>query len=311
MVLLARPQRGSSPKGVSYGIVGALAIDLAATGGGKATSRQGALHTLAGSTLGKALLVLLAIGFAAYALWRVVQAVAEREDGDEAKERAQTWGKRAGYLGRAAIYGALTWSTIAILAGSGGGQSQNQKAHRTTATVFDWPAGRWLVAIAGVVVAGVGVWNLYRGLTRKFEDKWRSGEMSAAAQPVGSRVGLAGHAARFVVFALMGVFVDEGGARVRPEGGDRPRRRAPEARPRGLRAVAPRSDRGRAPLLRRVLPRRRPLPGRLRRLAEDSLARGRCTPVSAERPRISIRTGCLQDRQTAHLPWPATTDTEV
>ena len=146
-------------------------------------------------------------GFAAYALWRVVQAVAEREARRRGEGAGADLGKRAGYLGRAAIYGALTWSTIAILAGSGGGQSQNQKAHRTTATVFDWPAGRWLVAIAGVVLAGVGVWNLYRGVTRKFEDKWRIGEMSAAERRWASRVGLAGHAARFVVFALMGVFV--------------------------------------------------------------------------------------------------------
>lgn len=198
---------GLVAKGVSYAIVGVLAIDLAATGGGKATSRQGALHSLAGSTFGKALLVLLAIGFAAYALWRIVQAVAEREDGDEAKDQAKVWGKRAGYLGRAAIYAGLTWSTIAIVAGAGGGQSQNQKAHQTTATVFDWPAGRWLVAIAGIVAAAVGLWNLYRGLARKFEDKWKSGEMSATQRRWASRVGLAGHVARFVVFAMVGVFV--------------------------------------------------------------------------------------------------------
>src|SRR5437762_11623402 len=55
---------GLVAKGVSFGIVGALAIDLAATGGGKATTREGALHTLAGSMLGAVLLVLPAIGFA-------------------------------------------------------------------------------------------------------------------------------------------------------------------------------------------------------------------------------------------------------
>jgi len=198
---------GLVAKGVSYGLVGVLAIDLAVSGGGKATSRQGALHSLAGSTLGKALLVLLAAGFAAYASWRLIQAIAERADGDEAEDRAKTWGKRAGYLGRAAIYAGLTWSTIAIVAGAGGGQSQNQKAHRTTATAFDLPAGRWLVLIAGVTLAGVGLWNLYRGLARKFEDKWKTGEMGRRQRCWGSRIGLAGHAARFVVFGLIGVFV--------------------------------------------------------------------------------------------------------
>src|SRR5438093_13772695 len=71
---------GLVAKGVSYGIVGILALELAVGAGGKAASRPGALHSLAGHTFGKVLLVLLAIGFAAYAIWRFVQAVAERED---------------------------------------------------------------------------------------------------------------------------------------------------------------------------------------------------------------------------------------
>src|SRR4051794_28291146 len=75
---------GLAAKGVSFGIVGVLAIALASGGGGKATSREGALHALAGSTLGKVLLALLALGFAAYALWRILQAVAERDEGEAA-----------------------------------------------------------------------------------------------------------------------------------------------------------------------------------------------------------------------------------
>src|SRR5215217_6529881 len=64
---------GLIAKGISFGIVGALAIKLAIGAGGKATSREGALQSLAQHTFGKVLLILLAIGFAAYALWRFVQ----------------------------------------------------------------------------------------------------------------------------------------------------------------------------------------------------------------------------------------------
>src|SRR3954454_5423894 len=56
---------GLVAKGISYGIVGVLALQLALGAGGKATSRQGALQTLARHGYGKALLVLLALGFAA------------------------------------------------------------------------------------------------------------------------------------------------------------------------------------------------------------------------------------------------------
>jgi hypothetical protein len=180
---------GLVAKGVSYALVGVLAIGVAARVGGDTTSRQGALHQLAGNTFGKVVLALLVAGFAAYALWRVAQAI----DDD-------AWGKRLGYLGRAAIYGALTYSAARILAGAGSGSSQNQKTHKATGVVLSWPAGRELVVVAGLVAIGVGAWNLYRGVTHTFEEKWRG------HTETGSLVGVVGHVARCVVFVLIGVF---------------------------------------------------------------------------------------------------------
>jgi uncharacterized protein DUF1206 len=195
---------GLVAKGISYGLVGALAIGVAAGAGGEATSRQGALQTLARHSWGTVVLVLLVIGFAAYALWRFVQALAERSD-----DGLKTWGKRAGYVGRGLIYAGLTFSAAKILAGSGGQQSQNAKTHHTTAVVLAWPAGRWIVGAAGLCLLGAGLWNLYRGIALKFEDRWRTGEMSHTERTWGKRVGTVGHIARAVVFGLIGVFVIE------------------------------------------------------------------------------------------------------
>ena len=195
---------GLVAKGLSFGIVGFLALKLALGDGGKTTSRQGALQSLAHHSYGKILLILLACGFAAYALWRFVQAFAERGDSDSA---AKTWGKRAGYIGRGLVYAGLTFSAAKIVAGSGGGQSQNQKAHKTAALVLSWPGGKWLVGAAGLAIIAAGLWNLYRGITRNFEKKWRTGQMGATARRWGGRAGVAGHLARAVVFLLIGIFV--------------------------------------------------------------------------------------------------------
>jgi hypothetical protein len=92
-------------------------------------------------------------------------------------------------------------------AGAGGQESQNEEAHKTTAAVLDWPGGRWIVGVAGFCIIGVGLWNFYRGIARKFEDKWRTGEMSASERKWGGRAGVAGHLARAVVFALIGIFI--------------------------------------------------------------------------------------------------------
>ena len=206
---------GLVAKGVSFGLVGVLALKLALGDGGKATSRQGALQSLAQDSFGKIALVFLAGGFAAYALWRFIQAYAERaDDGDS---EAKTWGKRAAYVARGLIYAGLTYSTLRIVSGSGGGQSQDAKAHKSTAMVLSWPGGQWLVGIAGLCLVGVACWNLYRGLTRKFEDKWRSGSLSPFWKTWGGRAGVAGHVARFVVFSLIGVFVTKAAVDYKPK----------------------------------------------------------------------------------------------
>src|SRR4051812_49854663 len=61
---------GLVAKGASFAIVGVLALQLSIGHGGKSTSREGALATLADESFGKWLLFSLAAGFAAYALWR-------------------------------------------------------------------------------------------------------------------------------------------------------------------------------------------------------------------------------------------------
>jgi hypothetical protein len=205
---------GLVAKGLSFGLVGVLAAKLALGHGGEATSREGALAQLAHHSFGKFVLIAMALGFAAYALWRFVQAIAERTDADE--NAAATWAKRAGYVGRGLIYAGLTYSTLKIVAGAGH-QAQNTKAHKSTAMVLGWPAGRYLVIAAGLVVIGVGCWNLYRGLARKFEDKWRVGKLSHSMRKWGGRAGVLGHTARFVVFGLIGVFLVKAAIDYKPQ----------------------------------------------------------------------------------------------
>ena len=65
---------GFVARGVIYGIIGILALQLAVGAGGKATNQQGALRTIAQQPFGKLLLILVAIGLGGYALWRIVRA---------------------------------------------------------------------------------------------------------------------------------------------------------------------------------------------------------------------------------------------
>src|SRR5205823_3558769 len=112
-----------------------------------------------------------------YAVLARVGLVAD-EDGDSMFKEI---GRRVGYAGRGLVYVALTISAVKILTGAGQ-QSQNAKAHKATATVLSWPAGRWLVGAAGLLLIGMGLWNAYRGLGCKFEQRWHAGEMSGTSR---------------------------------------------------------------------------------------------------------------------------------
>src|SRR5205807_7438281 len=69
----AAARLGLIARGVVYAIVGVLAFKLAVGSGGKTESQTGALHTVAHQPLGEVLLIVLAVGLAAYAIWRLIE----------------------------------------------------------------------------------------------------------------------------------------------------------------------------------------------------------------------------------------------
>jgi hypothetical protein len=198
---------GLLAQGVSYGLVGVLALMLALGLGGEAESREGALQTLATNTLGLAVLVALAVGFAGYAVWRLAQAIFDRDgEGSDGKGLA----KRAGRAGKAAIYAALCFTTVQILldgrrASSGGSGGTDEES--ATAGVLGWPAGQWIVLAAGLAILGVAAYQLYRAFTEKFMDDMETGRLGQAGERTVEAVGIVGLVARGVVFGLVGAFL--------------------------------------------------------------------------------------------------------
>jgi hypothetical protein len=192
-------------KGLIFCIIGLLAIRVATDTGGDTTDKNGALQEVARQPYGEALVVALAVLFAAYAIWRFVEAVVGTDD-----DGAKDWAKRAGYVARGAVYAVLAVVAIQIAAGTdgsggGGGGGGNEDAY--TARVLEWPAGQWLVGAAGLAVLGAAGWNVWRGASRKFKKSWKTEQMSRREEQVATIVGVAGHLARAAVYGLIGVFL--------------------------------------------------------------------------------------------------------
>ena len=190
---------GLLARGVVFAIIGVLAVKLALGDGGKTTNQQGALKTIAAQPFGKALLILMAVGLAGYALWRLVRAAIGHgpEASDDTKERV-------GGVVSGLFYAGLCVTAVKILVGSGGGSSSPGK---TTGGVLDWPGGRFLVIAAGLVIVGVGFEQGYKGVKKKFLEKSKTEEMGPRMRSTFTAVGVFGHLARMVVFALIGYFL--------------------------------------------------------------------------------------------------------
>ena len=193
---------GLVAKGVSFGIVGVLALLVAFGEGGAATDRPGAFRYLAEQSYGVVLLLGIGFGFGAYALWRFAQAVLNRDDEGNDMEG---WAKRLGAFGKGVFYAGLSWLAFSFVTGSRG-EDQNEKEQ--TAQILSWPFGRWLVAAVGVALIGYGLWNGYRSITGKYRKHMDEGKMHREkVSPLVNVVGFLGHAARLVLFGMVGVFL--------------------------------------------------------------------------------------------------------
>ena len=190
---------GFVARGLIYAIIGVLALKLALGHGGKLTDQQGALHTVAQQPFGKVLLTLVAIGLGGYALWRFVRAAMGRgpEGSDTGFDRVAALASGLVYLGMCVI-------AVRILAGS---PKASASPDKTTAGVFGWPAGTWIVGAAGLVLIGVGLYQGYRGLTKDFLADSKTEEMGPLTRTWIGWIGLVGHLARMVVFTLAGAFL--------------------------------------------------------------------------------------------------------
>lgn len=191
---------GLASRAFVYLVIGWIAFQIALGHHSQQANQHGALAEIASNTGGIVLLWLLAIGFAAYAIWRLSEAaLGTAAEGKETGPRVQS-----GIRG--VIYAALCISTFAFIAGSSQkGQSQQQAS--VTAKVMKHDFGRLLVGLVGLIVVVVGVAMIVEGVKKKFLKQLRTGEMSPTQNKVVTRLGMVGTIARGIVFAMAGVLV--------------------------------------------------------------------------------------------------------
>jgi hypothetical protein len=191
---------GFVARGVLYGLIGVLALDLAFGQGGESASQAGAMQTVAHQPFGEWLLIGITVGLAGYALWRLVEAATGRGIDDSGGDRLVA-------LVSGLVYLSFTVLAIRVLTSPSHNAGQKPKAGSAASDALSLPGGRIVVAAAGVVLIGIALFQLYKGLSQKFVEDANTSEMSETTRRAYRAVGLTGYCARAAVFALVGALV--------------------------------------------------------------------------------------------------------
>lgn len=187
--------------GVVHLLVAWIAVQVAWGGSssGQEASQQGALREMGGSTLGNILLWITAVGMAGLVFWQLGEAIwGYREKSDKWKKRR----RRAASVGRAVLYGALSYNAASIAIGSSGGSGGSgggQKEETATAQLLGNTWGQVLVTAAGVVIIVIGGRQIRRGLKKKFTD-----DLHGHPPETTIRLGQVGFVAKGIAIAIVG-----------------------------------------------------------------------------------------------------------
>jgi hypothetical protein len=192
---------GYVAKGVVYATIGVLAMQEDLGLGGKTASPDGAMQSIGSRPFGGFLLVILAAGLAGYALWKVVQGVM---DPDDRGSDAHGIVRRVAYVGSGALHGVLSYTAAQSVFGA---EDSSEDAMAASAMAYQPPVGRVLVAVVGIAVIGVGIYQLYAAYRAAFRGELALGKMGEAGEKWTILLGRVGTAARALAIGVAGAFL--------------------------------------------------------------------------------------------------------
>jgi hypothetical protein len=178
-------------KGGVYFLLGALCVDAIVAG-----------PALPGAHgIGRALLVLGALGLAGYAVWRFMQGVLDFEhDGSHPRGLL----RRAGYLVSGALHGALAVAAVQLSA------SRVAAAPTWVSELHAHTVGLVAIGAIGVLLMASGVYQLLLGLTSTFVERLQLARMSRRSVHLAALSGRVGVSGRGLVLLGLGALLAHG-----------------------------------------------------------------------------------------------------
>lgn len=190
-------QAGLSAKGSVYVILGLLAFLAAFELGGKENNdatQTGTLQFVKDLPAGEVLLLAVAAGLFCYCIWRGIQVF-------QVGNNKKGWTKRFRYVISGLSYLAFGITAIRVVVGEKtGGGNRNQKV---ASALLDQPFGQVLAGIGGLILAGVGIYQIYYGISEKYRKHVQGLSLQSSQSDLLLRSGKIGYISRGIVWLVI------------------------------------------------------------------------------------------------------------
>jgi hypothetical protein len=191
---------GFAVGGIVYLVIGILAIQVAYANYGQRPGPEGAIGQIGAQPFGRILLAVVTAGLFGYAVWCFIQAIFDTDhDGKDLKGIVFRIGE---------LCSGIAYASLAVLAlhRMQGKPTQRNGAEHWTAKIMAYPGGTWIVALAGVVLAIVGIGLVVYGTKERFRKYLRLADAGPDREWI-IQFGKWGYSAQGIVFCIIGTFL--------------------------------------------------------------------------------------------------------
>jgi hypothetical protein len=187
--------------GFVYILIGVLAARLAWGARGELADPPSAIGVVSRLPAGDLLVSIMAVGLAAYALWRFIQAIADPDGQDKTVKGLIV---RTGRVISGVGYSALALFAARLAAGAAQpGETETNWAVR----ILTEPIGAFLGGIIALILLGVATDDVRKACTANFGERLKDRKMGLLGSLAGRCAGRWGFAARAVILIFGGAYL--------------------------------------------------------------------------------------------------------
>ncbi|BBY19199.1 DUF1206 domain-containing protein [Mycolicibacterium litorale] len=186
--------------GLLHVIIGYLAIQIALGTGGGSADQSGALTALSTKPGGIVALWIAVIALVIMALWRLAETALGRSTDPKDQGNMPELLDRVKAFALAVVYFGFAYSTFGFARGAG--QSTGDTNAGLSAQLMRTTGGTVVLVIAGIIIAAVGAYHVYKGASGSFVD-----DLHGTPSDLVHRLGLVGYVAKGLVITGVGALV--------------------------------------------------------------------------------------------------------